>query len=71
MSFTKKTKTLLSALALSTLAACQTAEKINTIEQPTVSEVSKDANKLKSPKNRVRLKKTLETKKNSESAPTH
>jgi len=48
MSFTKKTKTLFSVLALSTLAACQTsAEKINTIEQPTVSEISKDAEQAK------------------------
>lgn len=43
MSFAKKIKILLSVLALSTLAACQTAEKVNTIEQPTVSEFSRDA----------------------------
>ncbi|BCG62707.1 MAG: quinoprotein dehydrogenase-associated ABC transporter substrate-binding protein MaxJ [Methyloprofundus sp.] len=33
MSFAKKTKLLLPALALSTLAACQTTEKVNTPEQ--------------------------------------
>ncbi|MBE0468703.1 MAG: quinoprotein dehydrogenase-associated putative ABC transporter substrate-binding protein [Methyloprofundus sp.] len=43
MSFTKKTKTLLSALALSSLAACQTTEQVNSIVQPTASEISKDA----------------------------
>jgi len=47
MSFAKKTKTLLSILALSALTACQTAEKVNTIEQPPVSDSSKDVEQAK------------------------
>ena len=38
MSFAKKTNTLLSALLLSSLASCQTAEKLSTTEQPSIIE---------------------------------
>lgn len=47
MSFAKKTQTLLSVLAFSSLAACQTAEKANTLEQPAATEISKDAEAAK------------------------
>jgi len=50
MSFAKKTQILLSALALSALTACQTAEKINTIEQPPISDSSKELEQAKATK---------------------